>query len=164
MLTDIIIEDDQWNSVDFADLAERAATASLQHLALDPSKFEIAVLACGDTRIAELNTEFRDKPTPTNVLSWPSDERGADIDGGVPAAPELLIDAELGDIAISFDTCAREAAAANKVFSDHVTHLVVHGVLHLLGYDHIRDLDATLMEELEGQILGSLGLDDPYKI
>lgn len=162
MLTDTIIEDVRWQSIDFSTLAETAARQTLAHLSLDPSAFEIAILACDDTRIAELNTEFRDKPTPTNVLSWPSQERASNKDGGVPHTPALPMDAELGDIAISYDTCEREASDAGKPMSDHVTHLVIHGVLHLLGYDHIRDLDATLMEETEVLILGTLGIDTPY--
>jgi probable rRNA maturation factor len=68
----------------------------------------------------------------------------------------------LGDIAISYDTCLREALDAEKPFADHVTHLVIHGILHLLGYDHIRDEDATLMERIEVEILGKLGISDPY--
>jgi probable rRNA maturation factor len=68
----------------------------------------------------------------------------------------------LGDIAIAYETCARESAEAGKPLQDHVTHLLVHGVLHLLGYDHVRDRDATRMEGLESEILGKLGLDDPY--
>ncbi len=162
MLTDTIIEDQRWQDVDFEALAETAAQATLRHLGLDPAGYEIAILACDDTRIAELNTEFRDKATPTNVLSWPSAERAAENDGALPEPLELPMDAELGDIAISYDTCAREAEAAGKAMQDHVTHLVIHGVLHLLGYDHIRDLDATLMEETEVLILGTLGIDTPY--
>ena len=70
---------------------------------------------------------------------------------------------ELGDIAISYDTCAAEARAAGKPMTAHVIHLVVHGLLHLLGYDHETDADAALMEGLEVKILGKLGLDDPYR-
>jgi probable rRNA maturation factor len=69
----------------------------------------------------------------------------------------------LGDIAIAYDTCAAEAATAGITMADHTTHLIVHGLLHLLGYDHERDADATLMEGLETQILGKMGLSDPYK-
>ena len=69
---------------------------------------------------------------------------------------------ELGDIAIAWDTCAAEAMAAGKPMEDHVTHLVVHGVLHLLGFDHIDDADAAQMEGLEVRILASMGLSDPY--
>ncbi len=162
MLTDTLIEDARWQEIDLSTRAETAARQTLMHLKLDPDAFEIAILACDDARIAELNTEFRSKPTPTNVLSWPSDERASDEDGTPPEKPTLPMDAELGDIAISYDTCAREASAAHKPLSDHVTHLIIHGVLHLLGYDHIRDLDATLMEETEVLILGSLGIDTPY--
>ena len=162
MLTDTLFEDERWQQTHFAELAEQAAQATLRHLDLDPTAFEIAILACDDARIAELNTEFRDKATPTNVLSWPSDTREQAQDGAIPRTPELPMDAELGDIAISYDTCAREAARDGKEMRDHVTHLIIHGVLHLLGYDHIRDLDATLMEQTEVQILGTLGIDNPY--
>jgi probable rRNA maturation factor len=162
MLTDTIIEDNRWQDTGLPALAETACCASLAHLGLSPDAFEIAILACNDTRIAELNTEFRDKPTATNVLSWPSEDRSPEIAGVKPTPPKLPMDAELGDIAISFDTCALEAAQMGKSFNDHVTHLVIHGTLHLLGYDHIRDLDATLMEETECYILGTLGIDNPY--
>ena len=160
MLTDTIIEDDRWQTRDLATLSERAAQATLKHLDLDSNGFEIAVLGCDDTRIAALNTEFRDKPTPTNVLSWPSEGLSPDTPGATPLPPDME---ELGDIAISFDTCLREAETGGIAFHDHVTHLMVHAVLHLLGYDHIRDPDATVMEETERRILGTMGIDDPYK-
>ncbi|MGR3648217.1 MAG: rRNA maturation RNase YbeY [Shimia sp.] len=163
MLTDTIIEDHRWTEMGFEALAETAAEAAMQHLGFKLGDFEIAVLACDDARISELNTEFRDKPTPTNVLSWPSEERGAVDDGDAPSPPEGF-DPELGDIAIAFETCLKEAEIAGKPMADHVMHLVVHGVLHLLGYDHIRDKDATLMEGLETAILGKMGLSDPYEI
>lgn len=162
MSVDVIIEDDRWVALDLEALAGRAAEATLAHLGLDPEAWEISLLGCDDARIAVLNGEFRDKPTPTNVLSWPSEERAAEGDGDVPDPPEAGFDPELGDIAIAYETCAREAAEAGKPVVDHVTHLIVHGVLHLLGYDHIRDQDATLMEATEVGILGKLGLDDPY--
>ncbi|QGX98870.1 rRNA maturation RNase YbeY [Roseovarius faecimaris] len=161
MLTDTLIEDDRWQAPELAVLAERAALATLTHLGLDAAAYEIAILACDDARIAALNTEFRDKPTPTNVLSWPSEDRAPDTPGARPAPPSGP-DPELGDIAIAYDTCAREAEAAGKSLADHTTHLIVHGVLHLLGYDHIRDQDATLMETTEVEILGKLGIANPY--
>lgn len=162
MLTDTLIEDDRWHAVNLPVLVERAACASLRHLGLDPDDWEIAVLACDDGRIAELNGDFRDKPQPTNVLSWPSAERGADQPGTRPASPVPGPDSELGDIAIAYDTCAKEAAAAGRTLADHATHLIVHATLHLLGYDHVRDQDATLMEACEVEILGKLGIPDPY--
>lgn len=166
MLTDSIIEDDRWQQAGLEALAEAAASATLAHLGLDHARFEIAVLACDDSRIAVLNADFRGKPQPTNVLSWPAEEHAAQVDGAAPDLPTGAADGpfahELGDIAIAYDTCAREAVAAGKPLADHVTHLIVHGTLHLLGYDHLRDKDATLMERTEVEILGKLGLPDPY--
>lgn len=160
MIVDCMLEDRRWATIDLEALAEAAATATFEHLKL--VGFEVSLLACNDARIADLNADFRGKPTPTNVLSWPSDERGAEQDGGQPLSPDRD-EAELGDIAIAYDTCAAEAEAAGKTLADHTTHLIVHGILHLLGYDHDRDQDATLMEGLESQILGNMGLSDPYR-
>ena len=158
---DILIEDDRWGR-GFADIATRAASAALQGVGLEPADFAISILACDDARIVKLNEDFRQKGQPTNVLSWPSDERAAEVDGEMPDPPDLPMDAELGDIAISYDTCAREAADAGKLFEHHVTHLMIHGTLHLLGFDHTRDGDAVLMEGLETEILGKLDIPDPY--
>ncbi|GGG66213.1 endoribonuclease YbeY [Salipiger pallidus] len=158
MLTDTIIEDDRWDEAGLETLAETAASAALSHLGLTPEGFEIAVLACGDARITELNGDFRDKPKATNVLSWPSRDRSPDVlPKGSTEMPE-----ELGDIAIAFETCTREAAEQGKPMDSHVTHLMVHATLHLLGFDHIRDQDATVMETLEVEILGKLGIANPY--
>ncbi len=164
MALEIVIEDDRWPGLPLQPVADGAVGAALRHLGLDPDACEIALLACDDARIAELNAEFRAKPAPTNVLSWPSEDLSAEHDGDAPLPPEADPDGEiaLGDIAIAWETCAREAADQGKTMQDHVTHLIVHGVLHLLGYDHIRDRDATLMEELEARILGTMGIDDPY--
>ena len=166
MLTDTILEDDRWQAAGLAPLAERAALAALGHLGLDPALFEVAVLACDDARIAVLNADFRGKPQPTNVLSWPSDERGADADGGAPARPHpgpAGMPEELGDIAIAWETCEREAEDQGKPLRDHVSHLIVHATLHLLGYDHVRDGDAALMEGTEIRILEAMGLSNPYE-
>lgn len=162
MTVDVVIEDDRWADAALQDLAARATDATLARLGLDPSAWEIALLACDDARIAALNSDFRGKPLATNVLSWPSDERGAEEGGGVPAPPSPDEGPELGDLAIAFETCAREAAEAGIPFEAHVAHLVVHGTLHLLGYDHIRDADADVMERIEVEILAQLGISDPY--
>jgi len=161
-MIDVVFEDDRWNAAGLAPLAIRATDAALAHLGLDPAAWEIALLACDDARIAALNADFRGKPQPTNVLSWPSDERAPEAPGAVPAAPDPDEGPELGDIAIAFDTCVREAAESGRPFADHVTHLLVHGTLHLLGYDHVRDADAERMERIEVEILASLGLPNPY--
>ncbi len=161
MTADCIIEDPRWEALGLSGIVCRATQATLDHL--DLQGFAVSVLGCTDERIAALNADFRGKPVPTNVLSWPSDERGAQVDGGTPERPDLT-DPELGDIAIAYEICAREAEDAGKTIDDHTTHLIVHGVLHLLGYDHERDEDATLMEGLETQILGNMGLADPYRV
>jgi probable rRNA maturation factor len=164
-LVETLIEDARWEVFGLGPLAERAGRAALAGLDLPVDGFEIGLMGCDDARIAVLNAGFRGKPAPTNVLSWPSDERGAVRPGGTPErpVPGAADDPEsLGDIAIAYDTCLAEAAAAGKPLADHVTHLVVHGVLHLLGYDHIDDADAAVMEALEVRILASLGVSDPY--
>lgn len=157
-----MIEDSRWTGAGLAALAARAGDAALAHLGLDPERFEIALLGCDDARIAALNAAFRGREQATNVLSWPLRDRAPEPEGATPALPGPE-EHELGDIALAYDTCTAEARAAGRVLSDHVTHLVVHGVLHLLGYDHLRDGDAELMERLEREILGTLGIDDPYE-
>ena len=163
MTVDCVVEDARWADLNIEALAERASDAALNRLGLEPSVFEISLLACDDVRIMALNADFRGKPKATNVLSWPSDERAAAVDGEMPLPPQVGPDNELGDIAIAYDTCACEAAEAGKPITDHTLHLLVHGTLHLLGFDHERDRDATLMEGLETEILGKMGLCDPYK-
>ncbi|MCX7300676.1 MAG: rRNA maturation RNase YbeY [Rhodobacterales bacterium] len=164
MLVDCLTEDHRWEALSLEALAEAAAVAVLERLGLEPSVFEISLLGCNDNRIAELNADFRGKPQPTNVLSWPSEERGARVAGEMPALPGPGDEEELGDIAIAYETCAAEAEAAGKPLKDHATHLLVHGTLHLLGFDHERTGDATLMEGLEVEILGKLGISDPYTV
>tara|TARA_R110002049_G_scaffold140930_5_gene302337 strand:+ start:63186 stop:63710 length:525 start_codon:yes stop_codon:yes gene_type:complete len=161
---DIVIEDPRWQQIGLEALAQDAAQATLRHLGLDPDQAEATLLACDDSRIATLNADFRGKATPTNVLSWPAEERGAADPGDdpLPVVPGIDGMLELGDIALAYDTCAAEAQAADRPITAHVTHLIVHGLLHLLGYDHERDPDATLMERIEVEILGKMGHDDPY--
>ncbi|GAA5073316.1 rRNA maturation RNase YbeY [Roseibacterium beibuensis] len=162
---DILIEADVWDETTLETLARKAFEAALVELDLDPDGFAVSLLACDDDRIATLNAEFRGKPTPTNVLSWPSEERGAETPGEMPDLPVPIGDGppeELGDIALAYETCAREAAEAGKPLDDHLAHLLVHGLLHLLGFDHETDTDAELMEQLETRILARLGVPDPY--
>lgn len=161
---DILIEADAWDEATLTPLAGRAVMETLIHMNLTPADCEVTLLACDDARIASLNAEFRDKPAPTNVLSWPSQALAPISQGQAPPPPEQGFDGmiELGDIALSHDTCTREAAESDTSFEDHLTHLIVHATLHLLGYDHVTDSDAALMEGIEVEILGNLDIDDPY--
>lgn len=112
---------------------------------------ELAVTLSDDARVAELNGEWRAKPTPTNVLTFPAVE------------PDEAADAPmLGDVILAFETVEREAREEGKSLSDHVSHLVVHGVLHLFGHDHLDDDEAEEMEALETRALARLGVADPY--
>lgn len=164
-LVDIIIEDERWQDL-LPALAETAAQAVLADQGLDPAAFEVSLLGCDDARIAVLNAEFRGKPAPTNVLSWPSQDLAPEAEGTRPDLPEPFLPDEresLGDIAIAWETCTREAEEQGKSLHDHVLHLIVHGVLHLLGYDHIREGDAALMEGTEVRVLDRMGISDPYE-
>ena len=163
-LVDIVVEDARWQDFGLAGIAEQAAAATFAALSMGQG-YTLCLMGCDDPRIAALNTEFRDKPTPTNVLSWPSEERGSEFSGEIPEMPEAGTADEpthLGDIALAYETCLREATEQGKPAVDHVTHLIVHGILHLLRYDHIDDDDATVMEATEVRILAILGLADPY--
>jgi probable rRNA maturation factor len=155
---DIRIEAAGWrasapSSEGTVDAAVRAAlgTAGLAG-GLTGGLFELSVLLTDDTAIAALNEQWRGKSGSTNVLSFPGDS-----DAGEDGVPVLL-----GDIVIAFETLTAEADAAGISTDDHLRHLVVHGVLHLLGYDHETDKDAELMERCEIEILGTLGVPNPY--
>lgn len=107
----------------------------------------VSILLTNDAALADLNGRFLGKPYPTNVLSFPA-----------PPNPE----GHLGDIALAYGVCAREAAEQDKTLEQHLMHLTVHGVLHLLGYDHESDGEAEVMEALERAVLEVLGVPDPY--
>lgn len=164
-LVDTVIDDPRWETLDLPALGDRAGRAVMAALGLPEQGFSLCLMGCNDARIAELNAGFRGKPQPTNVLSWPSEDRAPDRHGIPPDLPEPG-DAEdpesLGDVAIAWETCIREAGDQQKTPKDHVTHLVVHGILHLFGYDHVEDRDAHLMETLEARVLETLGVANPY--
>ena len=160
-LVDTLIEDPRWQALDLSSLAEAAGRAALAGVGLQPVGYEISLLGCDDRRIAALNTDFRGKPQPTNVLSWPSEERGAATDGARPPAPGRGANEdpeELGDIAIAWETCEREALDQGKTMRDHVTHLLVHGTLHLLGYDHMEPEEEKEMFAKQKEILELAGI------
>ncbi len=161
---DVVIEDDRWRALDLDGLAGRAVVEALGVAGISGADYEICVMGCSDARIAGLNAAFRDKGAATNVLSWPAFDLLPDPETGIPPAiPDSCgPDPGLGDIAIAFDTCEREAAEKGVPMADHVCHLVVHGCLHLLGYDHLDDIQAAVMEGLEIKALASMGVKNPY--
>lgn len=152
-LVEAVVEDPRWEALGIEALAERAARAAVEASGLDAEACEIGLLAADDARIAALNAAFRGKSAPTNVLSWPSGE------GPAPPGEARF----LGDLALAYETCLAEAEAAGIASADHVTHLVVHGTLHLLGRDHGTDAEAEAMEAMETKILATLGVANPYK-
>lgn len=156
---EIVYQDKRWKELGLKNLARPAALAVLDELGL--GRHPISVLACDDTRIAVLNGQFRGKPRATDVLSWPAADLAALAGGGLPDRPQK--GAPLGDIALAWETCTMEATGQGKRLADHVSHLMVHAVLHLLGYDHLRPEDAALMEGLEVRILAGMGVSDPYQ-
>ncbi len=149
-MIEVILEDERWESVGLEALCGPAGREALAVTGRATKGFEIALLGCDDARIAVLNKDFRGKEAATNVLSWPASE-------APPMEP-----CELGDIAIAYETCQREATKKGISVQDHVTHLVIHGILHLLGYDHISDAEAEEMEALEIKALAKLGVSNPY--
>ncbi|MEX0921499.1 MAG: rRNA maturation RNase YbeY [Rhodovibrionaceae bacterium] len=134
-------------------LARRAAAAALAAGGVDlPRGGELSLALSDDAELQILNKAYRGKDGPTNVLSFPGDPLPE-----TAGQPYLL-----GDVVLALGVCAREAAAQGKTLADHLTHLVVHGVLHLLGQDHESDAEAARMEALEVRILAGLGIADPY--
>ena len=125
-----------------------------------PKAAQITLLACDDMRIATLNSDFRAKDAPTNVLSWPAYDIVPDASGH-PAAIEFK-DLFLGDIAMAYETCEREAYIQGKTFKNHIIHLCCHSMLHLLGYDHQTQVQANVMENLEISLLSKLDIANPY--
>ncbi len=119
---------------------------------------EVSLLLCDDATMRALNARYRQRDRATNVLSFPAHELDPDRPPPAPAPGPVL----LGDIALAAETVAAEAAAEAKRPADHLSHLVVHGCLHLLGYDHQDAAGAARMEELERVILAGLGISDPY--
>lgn len=160
---DVVRHDGAWTERGISDaMVELAAHAALASAPpMKTAHCEVTVVLTDDAEIRELNRTWRGKDEPTNVLSFPSgdmpDAAGA-IDDDVPDGVPML----LGDIVIALETTAAEAAEKAIPLADHVSHLVVHGALHLLGFDHLNDKEAEQMEDLERQALASLGIADPY--
>ncbi len=151
---DITIEAGGWaNEQMLHDLASRAVGSAIAELGVEADgASELSLLFTDDEHIRVLNRDWRGKDKPTNVLSFPAFE----ISPGDPLPPML------GDIAIAFETVSSESALEGKPFEHHLNHLIVHGFLHLLGYDHETDEEAEQMEGVERRVLARLAIPDPY--
>ena len=145
--TDIVVSSPLWSQPEAEEVIRRAIAAT--EALFEPTDAEVSILLCDDAEIRRLNGQWRGKDSATNVLSFPSASSTAQD--------------HLGDIAIAYETVAREAANDGKPFAHHLVHLTIHGYLHLLGFDHEADDDAEEMESLEQEILAGLGIADPYE-
>jgi probable rRNA maturation factor len=165
MLEIALEADEEWDSSRSWDLlVRRAAEAAIAEsafpeLATSKRPVEISVLLTGDEKVRELNAEYRGKDKPTNVLSFPMANID-DLGQATVAGPELL----LGDIILAHGVCVAEAADKSVSVEQHATHLIVHGTLHLLGYDHHDDAEADDMESREARALARLGIANPYEV
>lgn len=155
----ISVEDPGWPGEDVLHLlCERVLGQGAAFLSREEAQpfpgapVEVSLVFTDDAAIREINAEWRSQDKPTNVLSFPA----------FPVTPGSMPGPMLGDIVLARETLERESAELGKSFDEHLTHLLVHGFLHLFGYDHLDDTDATEMENLETRILASLGLSDPY--
>jgi probable rRNA maturation factor len=152
---EIEVDEAAWHDLpDAAALVGRAAEAAFARLGAGDLKDKLlSVTLADDETVAQLNAQWRGKPKPTNVLSFPADQDIA-IPPGEPRP--------LGDIILAAGVVRTEAAQQSKPLADHFRHLVVHGILHIMGYDHVDDAQADEMESLEKEILVKLGIADPY--
>ncbi len=151
--TDVLVTADCWQAEPEADAIIHRAIEAAAGFA-DTGGAELAVMLTDDVGIRTLNGNWRGIDKPTNVLSFPALQPVGDVPDDMPRM--------LGDIAIAYETTRREADEEDKPFEHHLSHLAVHGFLHLIGYDHENDDDAEAMEALEREILAQLGIPDPY--
>jgi probable rRNA maturation factor len=166
MMLEVAVEaEEEWDSSrSWDEIARKAATAAIAEsdypeLGDSDRPVELSVTLTGDEQVRELNAQWRGKDKPTNVLSFPmADER--DLQRANVAGPELL----LGDIILARGVCEAEAADKGVSVEQHATHLMVHGTLHLLGYDHHDDVQAEDMESREVRALARLGIANPYEV
>ena len=163
MPIEVVLEDNRWETLDVGDLASTGFVSVMKYFELNPETFEVEMLACDDHRISELNSDFRGIEKSTNVLSWPSVDRSPKSKGQFPPKMAPCSESFLGDIAISYDTCLREVQVSERKVEHYVSHLIVHAMLHLMGFSHENDTDAVLMETIEVEILGKMGIDSPYE-
>ena len=162
---DVIVESGGWSAglPDVETLVDRVARAAVGAARDVPGNAELSILLSDDANIRRLNRDYRGSDAATNVLAFGNDDpTNGPVGGPVGESMASARPTLLGDVVIAFETTAREAADQKKPLSHHVSHLLVHGVLHLLGYGHDEATAANDMEDLERVILAGLGIPDPY--
>lgn len=165
MDVEILIENGAWENEKTKLSIEESAKAVFDFLELKHDDIEICFLCTDDEEVKNLNKTYRGIDKATNVLSFPADSYPDEEDEYSENPDENCAEKTclLGSVALSFDTILSESKNQEKTFENHLRHLVVHSVLHLLGYDHIDDKDAEKMEDLEVKILKNMGLENPYQ-
>ena len=161
MSVDLIMEDARWKTLNLLKIANGAFKETLSQLNLRSENFICCILACSSIKIKDLNAQFRGKNNSTNVLSFPSTSEIYELKD-ISKFESNNDPFELGDIAIAYEVCKREANISKIDFEDHMYHLITHSVLHLLGFDHEGEANAAVMEKIEVQVLANLGIRNPY--
>lgn len=149
-----------WDVEKLNKIAEKVSEATNTKLRL-PKCASVAVLLCNNAKIQRLNKDFRASDKATNILSWPVENLRAASSGQLP---NLAINPQLGDLAMAYEVCFSESRLGQIPFRDHLAHLLLHGTLHLLGYDHMEDTDALIMEAIEIEVLAKMCISNPYVI
>ena len=158
---DILLEEDRWTEAlpDYESLIAMCTDQVFKHgdYLAKAKEIELSVTLTNDHHIQQLNNDYRGKNSPTNVLSFPQLNNDKDLEH--TTEPIIM----LGDVVVALETIEREAIEQNKTLQDHFIHMVIHSILHLLGYDHENQSEAETMEALEIKILSDMGIKNPYQ-
>ncbi len=160
MNLEICIESDLWNSINLDKIVDKCVNAVFSKMELKAENIEICFLFANDEEVKLLNKTYRGIDKATNVLSFPANSIETQDDYEEDECNIII----LGSVALAYETIENESIDQNKNIEDHISHLIVHSVLHLLGYDHIDSVEAKHMEDLEIQILSTLNVHNPYEV
>ena len=164
----VLIEEKKWQEINLKKILLRVVEPALSFLSNLEPNYEIALLASNDKSISKLNLKYRNMGSATNILSWPEYNLKNVLPGKMPEKLPVSghdnCKISLGNLAVAYETCKSEANSIGISLENHMSHLLLHGFLHLVGFDHHNDLDAELMEGIEVKLLGGLGISNPYSL